>query len=93
MKCYMGHFGEASKTSPDELLAKINDLDKLISSNNAAIVSLNSEISSQEKQLSEAKNNLSNVDRIISKIMVLGSLADERMRAFNKTKISASIFT
>lgn len=93
MKCYMGHFGEAAKNSPDELLAKINEIDKLISNNNAAIIKLNGELSSQEKTLVNTKNEMSNLDRIIARIMSLGRLADERMNNFNKKKINVQVFT
>lgn len=81
MKCYMGHFGEANSTSPEDIMAKISDVELLISNNNMAINELNQELDKLQKQLSGIENNeLKAVDSIIEKILALGRTADSRKK-------------
>lgn len=82
MKYYMGHFGEANSTSPEDIMAKISDVEILISNNNMAINELNQEIDKLQSQILGLENNeLKAVNSIIDKILALGKKANERMNA------------
>lgn len=82
MRCYMGHFGEANSTSPEDIMAKISDVELLISNNNMAINELNQELDKLQKQISGLENNeLKAVDSIVAQILALGKKADAKIKA------------
>jgi hypothetical protein len=79
MKCYMGHFGEANSTSPEDIMAKISDVELLISNNNMAINELNQELDKLQKQISALENNeLRTVNNLTEQILQLVKTAKER---------------
>lgn len=78
----MGHFGEANSTAPEDIMAKISDVELLISNNNMAINELNQELDKLQKQISGLENNeLKAVDSIVAQILELRRKADAKIKA------------
>lgn len=80
MKRYMGHFGES--VNPNSVLAKINELDVLISENNVTLKSLEDNIESLKKSIQENENVLASIKPMTDRLIKLRDYAQSRINNY-----------
>ena len=77
MKRYMGHFGES--VNPNSILAKINELDVLISENNQNVKLIEDEIELNKEAISEYESQIKNLTPALERLKIIKNFTQARI--------------